>query len=51
MFLYISSNHLKAQEEKDNKRKYDQEDVSEFSMDIFKKEFFNYLKDIKENYL
>ena len=44
MFLYISSNHLKAQEEKDNKRKYDQEDVSEFSMDIFKKEFFNKLE-------
>ena len=44
MFLYISSNHLKAQEEKDNKRKYDQEDVSEFSMKIFKENFFNKLE-------
>ena len=44
IFLYISNNHLKSQEEKDNRRKYEQEDISEFSMDIYKKSFFNQLK-------
>jgi hypothetical protein len=44
MFLYISSNHLKAQEDKDSKRKYDEDDVSEFSMERYKKHFFNKLE-------
>ena len=44
MFLYISNNHLKAQEEKDNKRKHEEDDVSEFSMKKYKENFFNKLE-------
>jgi hypothetical protein len=43
VFLYITTNHLKASEDKNNVRIYTQDDISEFSMDIFKKTFFNKL--------
>ena len=44
IFSYITSNHLKSQEDKENKRTYEQDDISEFSMDIFKKYFFDKLQ-------
>ena len=43
VFLYITTNHLKASEDKNNVRIYTQDDISEFSMDIYKKTFFNKL--------
>ena len=44
IFQYVSNNHLRGQDEKDNTRTYKQDDISEFSMDIYKKDFFNKLK-------
>ena len=46
IFQYISSNYLKTTGSKDNKRIYYEEDISEFSMDIYKINFFDKL-DIK----
>jgi len=43
VFLYITTNHLKAAEDKNNVRIYTQDDISEFSMDIYKKTFFDKL--------
>ena len=43
IFLYITTNHLKAAEDKNNVRIYTQDDVTEFSMDIYKKSFFDKL--------
>ena len=44
IFLYISNNHLKGSEDKNNVRKYQEDNVSEFSMKIYKETFFNKLK-------
>ena len=44
IFLYISNNHLKGSEDKNNVRKYQEDNVSEFSMKIYKKNFFDKLK-------
>ena len=44
IFLYTSNNHLKGTDDKNNNRKYQQDDVSEFSMEIYKENFFNKLK-------
>ena len=44
IFLYTSNNHLKGTDDKNNNRKYQQDDVSEFSMKIYKENFFNKLK-------
>ena len=44
IFLYTSNNHLKGTDDKNNVRKYPQDDVSEFSMKIYKENFFNKLK-------
>ena len=44
IFLYISNNHLKSVEEKQNERKYEENDVSEFSMKKYKKFFFDKLE-------
>ena len=44
IFLYTSNNHLKGTDDKNNNRKYQQDDVSEFSMEIYKKNFFDKLK-------
>ena len=44
IFMYTSNNHLKGTDDKNNVRKYQQDDVSEFSMEIYKKNFFNKLK-------
>ena len=44
IFLYISNNHLKGTEDKNNVRKYQEDNVSEFSMKIYKENFFNKLK-------
>ena len=44
IFQYVSNNHLRGQDEKDNTRTYKQDDISEFSMEIYKKDFFNKLK-------
>ena len=45
IFLYISNNHLKGTDDKNNNRKYKEDDVSEFSMNIYKKNFFDLLKE------
>ena len=44
IFMYTSNNHLKGTDDKNNVRKYQQDDVSEFSMKIYKENFFNKLK-------
>ena len=44
MFLYITTNHLKAAEDKNNARIYRQDDITEFSMNIYKKYFFDKLQ-------
>ena len=44
IFMYTSNNHLKGTDDKNNNRKYQQDDVSEFSMEIYKENFFNKLK-------
>ena len=44
IFLYTSNNHLKGTDDKNNVRKYQEDDVSEFSMKIYKENFFNKLK-------
>ena len=44
IFMYTSNNHLKGTDDKNNNRKYQQDDVSEFSMKIYKENFFNKLK-------
>jgi hypothetical protein len=45
IFMYTSNNHLKGTDDKNNVRKYLEDDVSEFSMQIFKKNFFDKLQD------
>ena len=45
IFMYTSNNHLKGTDDKNNVRKYQEDDVSEFSMQIFKKNFFDKLQD------
>ena len=44
IFMYTSNNHLKGTDDKNNVRKYQEDDVSEFSMKIYKKNFFDKLK-------
>ena len=44
IFMYTSNNHLKGSEDKNNVRKYQEDNVSEFSMKIYKENFFNKLK-------
>ena len=44
IFMYTSNNHLKGTDDKNNVRKYKEDDVSEFSMYIFKKCFFDKLE-------
>ena len=44
IFLYTSNNHLKGTDDKNNVRKYQEDNVSEFSMKIYKENFFNKLK-------
>ena len=44
IFMYTSNNHLKGTDDKNNVRKYQQDDVSEFSMKIYKENFFDKLK-------
>ena len=45
IFQYISSYHLRGQDDKDNTRVFQEDDVSEFSMRIYKDEFFDKLQD------
>ena len=44
IFMYTSNNHLKGTDDKNNVRKYQEDDVSEFSMKIFKEKFFDKLE-------
>ena len=44
IFMYTSNNHLKGTDDKNNVRKYPEDDVSEFSMKIYKENFFDKLK-------
>ena len=44
IFMYTSNNHLKGTDDKNNNRKYQEDDVSEFSMKIYKENFFDKLK-------
>ena len=44
IFHYISTNHLQGKDDKDNIRIYKEDDVSEFSMYIYKKYFFDRLE-------
>ena len=44
IFMYTSNNHLKGTDDKNNVRKYQEDDVSEFSMKIYKENFFDKLK-------
>ena len=44
IFMYTSNNHLKGTDDKNNVRKYQEDDVSEFSMEIYKENFFDKLK-------
>ena len=44
LFQYISNNYLKSTENKDNKKVYEEEDISEFSMKILKKNYFDELQ-------
>ena len=44
IFMYTSNNHLKGTDDKNNVRKYQEDNVSEFSMKIYKENFFNKLK-------
>ena len=45
IFLNTSNFYLKGTDDKNNVRKYKEDDVSEFSMYIFKENFFNKLQD------
>ena len=45
IFFLISTSHLREAEDKNNVRIYMQDDISEFSMDIYKKYFFDKLQD------
>ena len=44
IFHYISTNYLQSLEDKGSRRIYKQDDVSEFSMDIYKEYFFDKLE-------
>ena len=44
LFQYISNNHLRGQDDKDSTRVFKEDDVSEFSMEIYKEDFFNKLQ-------
>ena len=44
IFLYISNNYLKSAKDIIGNRIYEQDDMSEFSMDIYKDFFFQYLQ-------
>ena len=44
IFAYISNNYLKPIEQKNNKEMYEEEDISEFSMKIYKSSFFDKLR-------
>ena len=44
LFMYISTDHLKSVEDKKCNRKYNEDDISEFSMYIYKKYFFDKLQ-------
>ena len=44
IFHYISTNYLQSLEDKGSRRIYKQDDVSEFSMDIYKEYFFDILE-------
>ena len=44
IFLHISNYYLKIVSDLDGTKKYEQEDVSEFSMEIYKKYFFDKLQ-------
>ena len=44
IFIYISNNHLKSVEDKQNNRLHEENDVSEFSMKKYKKFFFDKLE-------
>ena len=44
-FSDITHNHIRAAEDKNNIRIYNQDDISEFSMDIYKNYFFDKLQD------
>ena len=45
LFLYLSINYLQKIDDKINARKYEQDDVSEFSMNLYKEYFFDKLQD------
>ena len=51
IFLYISNNYLLGTDNNNNKRIYKQDDISEFSMAIYKEYFFNKLQDKLYNIL
>jgi hypothetical protein len=44
IFQYISNNYLIYKDEEDNTRRYKEDDVSEFSMQIYKAKFFDKLQ-------
>ena len=44
MFIYISNNHIRFVEGQNGDRKYKEDDISEFSMYIYKKCFFDKLQ-------
>ena len=46
IFMYTSNNHLKGTDDKNNVRKYQEDDVSEFSMKIFILYLLIWLKNI-----
>ena len=45
LFLYLSINYLQKIDDKINARKYEQDDVSEFSINLYKEYFFDKLQD------
>ena len=45
IFVYLTTNHLKAAEDANNLRIFKQDDISEFSMDIYKINFYDKLKE------
>ena len=44
LFIYITNNHIRSAEDQNGNRKYEEDDISEFSMYIYKKCFFDKLQ-------
>ena len=51
IFIYLSTNYLKAAEDANNVRIFKQDNICEFSMDIYKTNFYDKLKEKIEGVL